>query len=371
MDAADHKPKKRKPAVAAILTEYRPVSHADVIIGRLLGEYGFNPRIEVISMYTDQVPEHDMSRDKARKHDIPIYQTIAETIGAGGQSIDGVLVIGEHGDYPFNEKQQKMYPRRRLIEESVLAMDALNIRVPLFNDKHLSYNTNDTLWIYRALKKRGIPFFGGSSISITDRSPVHDRLLLRDVKEIVVTTYGGVESYGFHAMEVLQSLAEQREGGEVGIEFVEALEGADVWAAAERGEWPEDLLMAALKQNGTTVENALPEHVPNPVLFRVGYRGGLIGYVVNLRTFIRGWAYACKKATGDVISAICKSNRASDYPHFDDLTEHIEELIVTGSPPVPSERVVMTSVMIDAAMTSLHRKERVNTPELSIRYNSS
>ena len=56
--------------VAAVVTEYRTNSHADVIVGRLLEGYEYNgrhqtPQVEVVSMYTDQVPSNDMSRAMA------------------------------------------------------------------------------------------------------------------------------------------------------------------------------------------------------------------------------------------------------------------------------------------------------------------
>jgi hypothetical protein len=61
-------PKKR---VAAIVTEYREQSHADVIIGRLLDGYAPNgqrvePRSQIVSMFTDQIAVKDMSRPLSR-----------------------------------------------------------------------------------------------------------------------------------------------------------------------------------------------------------------------------------------------------------------------------------------------------------------
>src|SRR5262249_33906728 len=53
--------------VAAIVTVYRKWSHADVILRNLLDGYpdGTRPNLQLVSLYTDQVPEGDMSRDLA------------------------------------------------------------------------------------------------------------------------------------------------------------------------------------------------------------------------------------------------------------------------------------------------------------------
>ena len=111
-------PKKKR--VAAIVTWYQYYSHADVICGRILEGYYPNnarqePRTQLVSMYTDQIAPKDMSRDLSKKHGFPIYPTIAEalTLGTRKLAVDAVLLIGEHGDYPTNEKGQKLYPRRR------------------------------------------------------------------------------------------------------------------------------------------------------------------------------------------------------------------------------------------------------------------
>ncbi len=45
-----------------------------------------------------------------------------------------------------------------------------------------------------------------------------------------VSIHGGpLEAYGFHALEVLQSFVEARQGGETGVTSVEYLQGARLW----------------------------------------------------------------------------------------------------------------------------------------------
>src|SRR4051812_32656537 len=52
--------------IAAIVTEYRKWSHADVIVGKILEGYNYDggakPALKIVSMVVDQFPENDMSR---------------------------------------------------------------------------------------------------------------------------------------------------------------------------------------------------------------------------------------------------------------------------------------------------------------------
>ena len=97
-------PERKK--IAAIITEYRPRSHADVIVTKFLKGFPTDdglipPRVEIASMYIDQFPENDIGRDLAAEHDVPIYPSIVKALTLGGRelAVDGVLLIGEHGDY--------------------------------------------------------------------------------------------------------------------------------------------------------------------------------------------------------------------------------------------------------------------------------
>ncbi len=78
-------------------------------------------------------------------------------------------------------------------------------------------------------KELDFPFMAGSSLPIAWRMPSVDMPYGAEVEEVMCCAYGGVDSYDFHALEVIQCMAERRAGGETGIEWVEAFQGADVW----------------------------------------------------------------------------------------------------------------------------------------------
>ncbi|WP_409342227.1 hypothetical protein [Paenibacillus sp. MBLB4367] len=368
---SDHAIKKK---VAVIVTEYRYNSHADVILGRLLGDFAYEPRVEVVSIYTDQVPENDMSREAAARLGIPIYPTIGEAVRAdlSGGPVDGVILIGEHGQYPTNEKGQIEYPRRRFLEETIDALDELGLCVPIFSDKHLAYDYGDALWMFEQMKARGIPFMGGSSIPHCDHVPAFDPQSLSDVRDILVVSNGGLEGYGFHAMEVLQSLAELRSGGETGVRSVRLLGGAggETWAAMDRGEWPEDLLHEALGALPGLNTAELRTREPEPSLFAIEYVDGTKGFIVQFKRLTEDWSFAFRNGDGEITAARCDSDHDRPFAHFERLTRMTETFVIARKPPFPAERTLLTTGMICLAMDSLYAGRRLDTPSLHITYQS-
>ncbi|MBM3815313.1 MAG: hypothetical protein FJW20_27185, partial [Acidimicrobiia bacterium] len=137
----------RRPKIAAVVTEYRKFSHAQHILDRFLEGYGWDtlhhrPAMDLVSLYVDQTPASDLSRERAARFPaMKIYRTIAEalTLGGGSLAVDGVILIGEHGNYPVNGKGQKLYPRYEFFQEIVKVFRASGRSVPVFNDKHLSW----------------------------------------------------------------------------------------------------------------------------------------------------------------------------------------------------------------------------------------
>ena len=65
------------------------------------------------------------------------------------------------------------------------------------------------------------------------------------IEEALSVAYGGLDSYGFHALETLQCMVERRKGNEPGIAAVQCLEGDAVWEAGDKAIWSRELAEAA------------------------------------------------------------------------------------------------------------------------------
>ena len=130
------KPRKN---IAAIVTTYYPRSHADVIPTKYMAGFPTDeglklPRVNLASMYIDQKNERDIGYQLAERYNIPVYTSMlkALTLEGGELAVDGVLLIGEHGDYPYNEFNQHMYPRRHLFEQICGVFASSGHSVPVF-----------------------------------------------------------------------------------------------------------------------------------------------------------------------------------------------------------------------------------------------
>ena len=206
--------------IAAIVTTYRPHSHADVIVTKFLKGFPsddgvFDPRVEIASFYVDQFPYNDLSRRFAGEHNVPIYNSIAEAMRLGGieLAVDGVLLIGEHGEYAWNEKEQHLYPRKYFLEQICGVMATSKRGVPVFNDKHLSYNWHDAKWMYDRMKALNAPFMAGSSLVTCWRDPWLEHPKETPLREALAVSYSGLDVYGFHGLDTLHWRVEGRVGG--------------------------------------------------------------------------------------------------------------------------------------------------------------
>lgn len=229
--------------IAFLGTAFYRHSHAQHILDRFAMGYAMGgkwhlPRVDVASIYVDQIPENDISKQRIERYRLEQYPTVAEALTLGGSqlAVDGVIIIGEHGDYPKNEKGQTQYPRYAWFKEIVKVFEASGRSVPVFNDKHLSTDWNQCKEMVTDSKRLNFPFYAGSSLPVTWRHPSFELPLSTPLKESVCVAYGGIDSYDIHALETAQCMSERRAGGEVGIRSVIAAKGEKLWTLLETPE---------------------------------------------------------------------------------------------------------------------------------------
>ena len=131
------------------------------------------PDMKIVSLYVDQKPDGDLSQARAQEFGFKVYPTIAEALRCGGDklAVDAIMIIGEHGDYPRNEKGQILYPRYEFFKQCVDVFEKDGRVVPIYNDKHLSYSFEKAKWMVDASKRLKFPMLAGSSLPVTWRLP--------------------------------------------------------------------------------------------------------------------------------------------------------------------------------------------------------
>lgn len=382
--------------IAAITTEYRKFSHTQHIVDRFLEGYGWEgkhhrPEMDIVSLYVDQTPEGDLSRERAERFPgMRIYPTVADALmlDTDALAVDGVLLIGEHGSYGQNEKGQRLYPRYELFRQIVAVFRASARSVPVFNDKHLSWNWDWAQEMYDTAREMGFPFMAGSSLPVTYRTPQIEFPLGESVEEAVCVCYGGVDSYDFHGLETLQCMVERRKGGESGIAWLQAYRDESFWEALYDGEWSRDLMETALCRSHTlTPSRAGFNHVfptidemkvlvENPVAYVYEHTDGLRCSMLLMRGLVQDFNFAARMGDGSKLSTQMylpmPPARTTLANFFTPLVNNIEQMFLTGEETYPLERTLVTTGLTAAGVESLHQEgARIDTPHLDIRYTAS
>lgn len=376
--AAEGAPGK-KLRVAAINSIFRFRSHAYHIVGRLVHGYkkdGFHhqPPFQVVRMYDDQSPPEDMGPGFCSGHGIELVKTPEEALGgAAGLDVDAVLLIIEHGDYPLNDLGQVLYPRYELFQKIVSVFEKSGKSVPVFVDKHLSYDHKKAAAMVANGKRLGFPMMAGSSLPVTWRRPEIEPPLGTKFEEGVVTygfDRGAQEIYLIHALEMLQAMLERRDGGETGVKSVECLEGDAVWKAGDAGRFSWDLVQAALLRCPSHNVGPLRENVKKPVAILVEYADGTCGTVMNLIEQVSDFGFAGRvSGVKEPISSCFYLPAPPGARFFDPLTWNIEQFFLNKKAPYPVERTLLTSTILDLALHSLKDGSRpIQSEALEIQY---
>ncbi len=381
-----------RPKLAVLASAYHYLSHAYHIMGRFLdgfdlhdGKGPHRPDFEVASLYLDQAPANDLGRDKARKHGVRLSSTIADALmlGTGKVAVDGILLIAEHGEYPVNEKLQKLYPRGRFFREALDVLKTFGQGVPIFVDKHLSYDATEARRMVEAAKGAKVPLMAGSSLPVTWRLPELELPIGLGFREALVASRGEIEVFGFHALEALQCMVERRDrrGHPQGVAAVTCLEGEDVWVKGRGLLWSPQLLEAALGRSHTRNPGDIrqntrdfvpppgrPTFLPAPLAFVLEYADGFRGTALILNGHVDDTTFAARvdRQGNPVASTLFYLPAPPGANFFNPLVLRIEEFFKTGHPPYPVERTLLTGGALDALLESrLKRGQRVETPALA------
>ena len=379
--------RKQRIKIAAVVTTFFEWSHADVIVNKFVRGFPTDdgllaPEVEVVSLYMDQRAKPgsgpcgtgDVGTALAQKFGIRICSSIVEALclDTGSLAVDGVLCIGEHGTYPHNEVGQHMYPRRFFFEQICGVMASSGRVVPVFTDKHLAHSWEDASAIYARSQELGLAHMAGSSVPLYWRAyppgapttPPSGALL----REAVGLSYGGLEAYGYHGIEALQSMLEARPGGETGLASVQCIEGTDaVWVAGEAGLWSIELAAAAAAADRAAAAAQAPDRpagealrdgrvAPPPgevqlataedstallgegaavilLVYSDGFRAALLH--AGAGSAVSSWAFAGRRAAGvagEAVEAFSWRSHDNDragepFPHFSYLCLNIQQVI--------------------------------------------
>ncbi len=367
--------------IAVIATQYYANSHADVIVSRWIRPFASDadvgwadPKTRIAALYVEQVKDNDVSRQTASSHGIPVFSSVAAALQLGGDclAVDGILLIGEHGDYGFNELGQKLYPRKELFDQVISVFRASGRVVPVFFDKHLSWNPEWIYEMYWTIRDMRIPFVGGSSLPHCPLNPEFPGRAVRPT-EVVAVFWHTMESYLFHSLEVVQAFLEKQGASTRGVSTVVAWKGRQVWQAVDQGLFSFALLSAAAEAGSSGGRGTLLQLRDNRsddvFAFQLVCEGGLKITHFMHKDMIRGWSFALAHAgPGSPYAARVEAGGSQEhFPHFARLNRVVEDFFLSGVAPIPLERLFVSSLTTAACLRALATPNAaISTPEIAL-----
>jgi hypothetical protein len=366
----------QRPKLAVILTEYGATSHGicyctKFLEGKQFDDHFEPPRCEVVAINLMEIASNDIGVATAKRHNVPMYHTVANALCRGGDelAVDGVVIVGEHGTYPVNAKGQQLYPRREIFDQVIGVFRQSGRVVPVFNDKHFSWNWTWAKYMWHTVRQMKIPWMAGSSLPFAKYEPLVPLPHGEPLDHLVAVGYGGLEAYGFHALETGQHIVECRMGGEVGVQSVQVLSGQAVWDAHNAGHWPKEIAEAALA--AVKHPNGKPQDFTNDVhAFDITYRDGQRMTVLMANGYCQEFAFAYRvRGRQEIVAASYFLDPVPRLKHFSATVRALEDMYLTGKPTAPEERTYLTTGILAYGMESHFRGGiKLETPDLNIAY---
>jgi hypothetical protein len=248
--------------------------------------------------------------------------------------------------------------------------------VPLFNDKHYSYRWDWAREMVDVARANRMPLLAGSSVPLAQRRPCLELPRGTKITEAISVHGGPLESYGFHGLEVLQSMVETRgEIGETGIARIQVLEGEALFDAARQGRWSLDLaeaaMLAELNRRPRSMRRLLSGHENSkPHAILVEYRDGLKAAVLKVGNDSNRWNFACRVDGESKPRATALFNGPwGNRCLFKGLSHSIQSMFIHGREPYPAERTLLVTGALDTAVRSYHAGGKaLDTPHLDVAY---
>jgi hypothetical protein len=371
-----------RPRIACLATFWgAPGSHADWIVTKLLDGYWWQgahtpSRVDVVSVYIHQFDTSLLGQKVCQAKNIPIYKTVGEAITLGGAelSVDGVVIVGEHGDYPTDLKGHWLLPRWWIYQQVIKVFEKSGRSVPVFNDKHLSYNWDDAKWMFDKSRELGFPLTGGSSIPTYFREPEIELAVDTPLTNSIVIGGASDEGAIFHCIDVLQAFVERRKGGETGVRAVQSIRGPETGKWVAHTPWAGRLL-DAVATRFRLPPTSLREHDRSNVCI-VDYNDGTRGAVISGRDV--GWTYAADvdgQSEPVMVSMLGWPGPYAQYHAANGQPHWITEMMVTKREPFNAERLLLSTGITNHYMESNWENgrysavgRRIETPVMNMTY---
>ena len=375
----------RRPRIACLVSYWGlPTSHADWIVNKLLDGYWWQgaptpSRVDVVSVYVHQFDTSLLAQKVCKAKNIPIFKSVGEAVTLGGKelAVDGVVIVCEHGNYPTDLEGHWLLPRWWIYQQVIRVFEQSKRSVPVFNDKHLSYNWDDAKWMFDKSRELNFPLSGGSSIPIYFRKPEIDLAADTPIKKSIVVGDAADEGAIFHCIDVLQAFHDRRKGGETGVKSVQSIRGPETWKWVERTPWAGNLLEAVRKKFDLKPGSFQAGRRSNVCV--VEYNDGTNGAVISGSGV--GWTYAGEIAgqkDPTIVSMLDFPGPISQY-HAANAHEHwLIEMMLTGKEPFNAERLLLSTGITNHYMESNWQNgvysavgRRIETPYMNMKYRST
>ncbi len=373
---------QRKPRIAVVTTYWAATnSHADWMVNKLIDGYWWNSahtpsQIEIVSVYIHQIETSGLGVKVCKAKNIPIFKTVGETLTLGGTelAVDGVVIVGEHGNFPKTMKGQWLLPRWWMYSQVISVFEKSKRSVPVFNDKHLSYNWDEAKWMFNKSRELNFPLSGGSGVPTYYRNPEIELENNTPITASVVVGNAPDEGALFHCIDTLQAFVERRNGGETGVRSVKYIKGPDAWKWTENNPWAGNLLESIRKK--LNLKPGYYQELPRMNVSIIEYNDGTKAAIYADR--IPEWHFAADikgKSEPTMISMVGFPGPFSQYHAFNAQPHWIVEMMVSKKEPFNAERLLLSTGILSNLLDSswedgvyLPIGRDVDTPFLNMSY---